>query len=103
MALFNINIYSNDKDLIRLLKENNLKLDNIMATLTELSTKVDELQTALDAEQVEIQEAIAKLEASITDLSALVADGGTAEERQAISDKLTQIKTDLEGTIPSKV
>lgn len=70
-----------------------------MPTLQELNDKVDELQTALDAEQQQVADAIAALNGTITDLQALVAAGGTEEERQAILDKITSIKTDLEGTV----
>lgn len=78
---------------------NNLKLYNVMATIKEISAKVDELQTALDAEQEQIKAAIDKLTAVITELET---GGGTAEERQAVLDKLTAIKTDLESTIPDE-
>jgi hypothetical protein len=70
-----------------------------MPTLQELSTKVDELQTSLDEEQVAIQAAIDALNTTITDLQAQVTSGGTEADRQAVLDKLTAIKTDLEGTI----
>lgn len=70
-----------------------------MATIAELTAQVDDLQVALDNEQAQIAEAIAGLNASIEELTALVAEGGTAEERQALADKLTAIKEDLEGTI----
>lgn len=99
MGLFNINIYANDRKLIELLKSCNLKLDNIMATIQDLTAQVDELQAALDAEQQQIADAIAALQQTITDLQEMVADGGTAEERQALSDKLTAIKADLEATV----
>jgi septal ring factor EnvC (AmiA/AmiB activator) len=84
---------------LHLFKKLNKKLKKIMANITELTAKVDALQTALDAEQQQIADAIAALNQSITDLQALVADGGTAEERQALADKLDAIKTDLEGTV----
>jgi hypothetical protein len=70
-----------------------------MANIQELTAQVDELQTALDAEQEQILQSIGDLQQSIADLQALVADGGTAEQRQALADKLTAIKTDLEGTV----
>lgn len=72
-----------------------------MANIADLAAKVDALQTALDTEQQEIADAIAALQQSITDLQAMVADGGTVEERQALADKLDAIKADLEGTISS--
>jgi uncharacterized protein YoxC len=70
-----------------------------MPTLEELSQKVDELQVALDAEQEAIQNAINALNETITTLEAQVAEGGTAEERQAVLDKINTIKTDLEATV----
>jgi hypothetical protein len=50
--------------------------------------------------EVQIKAAIDALNQTVADLQALVADGGTAEERQALADKLDAITTDLEGTIP---
>lgn len=77
-----------------------------MPTLEEISAKADELQTALDAEQQQVTDllaqkdsTIATLDATIIDLQSQVADGGTAEQRQAILDKLTTLKTDLETTV----
>lgn len=72
----------------------------IMASIQELTAKVDALQTALDAEQEQIKAAIDGLTQTVTDLQAIVAEGGTAEERQALADKLDAITTDLKGTIP---
>lgn len=72
----------------------------------DLSAKVDELQVALDAEQQQVKDlleqkdaTIATLGETITALEAQVAEGGTAEERQAILDKLNALKADLEGTV----
>lgn len=78
----------------------NYKTANIMATIQELSAKVDELQAALDAEQEQIAAAIAALQQTVADLQAIVAEGGTAEERQAVSDKIDAVIADLKGTIP---
>jgi septal ring factor EnvC (AmiA/AmiB activator) len=82
-----------------LLKKLNKKLNTIMANINDLTAKVDALQASLDAEQQQIADAIAALNQSIIDLQAMVADGGTVEERQALADKLDAIKADLEGTI----
>jgi|ERR1044072_8051610 tetrahydromethanopterin S-methyltransferase subunit B len=76
-----------------------LKLDQIMATIQELSAKVDALQAALDQEQQEILDAIDALEQTIEDLQALVVDGGTEAERQAVSDKLDAVIADLQATV----
>jgi hypothetical protein len=83
----------------QLFKKINKKLKKIMANITELTAKVDSLQASLDAEQQQIADAIAALNQSIVDLQALVTDGGTVEQRQALADKLDSIKTDLEGTV----
>ncbi len=79
---------------------NNTNIQIIMATIADLTEKVDALQVALDNEQAQILAAITDLEETIAELQDLVADGGTAEERQALADKLDVIKSDLEATIP---
>lgn len=75
-------------------------------TLEEISAKADELQIALDAEQQQVADLLALKEAAITSLTetvtnleALVAEGGTAEQRQAVLDKLNGTLTDLQGTV----
>jgi len=75
-----------------------------MATLEEISMKVDELQAALDAEQEQIAILISAKDAAITGLTesiaaleAMVAEGGTAEARQAIVEKIEAVKADLEA------
>lgn len=76
-------------------------------TLEQLSAQVDELQVALDAEQQQVadllaqkDQTIATLGETIAALEALVAEGGTPEDRQAVADKLSALKADLEGTVP---
>jgi len=75
-----------------------------MATLEEISAKVDELQAALDAEQEQIAILISAKDAAITGLTesiaaleAMVAEGGTAEARQAVVEKIEAVKADLEA------
>jgi ABC-type transporter Mla subunit MlaD len=87
------------KDLKLIYKQN----QTIMASITELTQKVDALQTqvtdlttAVNTEQQQITDAINALNQTITELQAIIADGGTTEQRQALSDKLTQISTDLQ-------
>ena len=101
MAIFDKLVINNhdNKELIILIKHLHLKINKIMADITQLTEKVDALQVALDAEQEQIAAAIAALNQTIVDLQALVADGGTPEQRQALADKLDAIKTDLEGTV----
>ena len=74
-----------------------------MSTITDLSEKVDELQIKLDAEQEQIAEALAALRETVEAQNAIIADGGTAEQRQAVMDKLNTVIGDLEGTIPDPV
>jgi hypothetical protein len=70
----------------------------IMATIAELSEKVDELQASLDAEQEKIAAAIGALKQTIADLQAVLAEGATPEAIQAVVDKVDAIKADLEAT-----
>ena len=86
--MFDIHIHINDKN-----------LKKIMASIQELSEKVDALQVSLDLEQEAVNNAIAGLSQTIADLQALIVDGGTAEQRQELADKLDAIKADLEGTV----
>lgn len=68
-----------------------------MASITELSAKVDALQAALDAEQQQIKDAIDALTNAVAELQV---SGGTEAERQQLSDKLDGIIADLQATIP---
>lgn len=103
MAWFEIHIHQTvdtnevEKKLNRIIKQNN----DTMASIAQLTQKVDALQAALDAEQQEIQDAIAALNTTLQELRDQIAnnEGGTVEERQALADKLDAIKTDLEGTV----
>lgn len=74
-----------------------------MATLAEIQALANQLQISLDIEQEQIANAIAALNTIIADLQILVAEGGTAAERQAILDQLNATKTDLESTVPPPV
>jgi ABC-type transporter Mla subunit MlaD len=87
------------KDIKIIQKQN----QSIMANITELTQKVDALQTqvtdlteAVNTEQQQITDAINALNQTVTELQAIIADGGTTEQRQALSDKLTQISTNLQ-------
>lgn len=68
-------------------------------SIAELTQKADDLQAALDAEQEQIKEAIKKLEDENAELKTLIADGGTAEERQALANKIDATIADLKATI----
>lgn len=101
MPVFEIHVHNHldTLEILQELKSINKKLDKMANSIQELTTKVDALQTALDTEQEQIKAAIDGLTQTVTDLQALVAEGGTAEERQALADKLDAITTDLKGTI----
>lgn len=90
-----------DSEVTKLLREILNINKNTMASIAELTQKVDALQAALDAEQQEIQDAIAALNTTVQELRDQIAnnEGGTVEERQALADKLDAIKSDLEGTV----
>lgn len=103
MALIELHFHVKDagdnEQILKLLQTTHQKLNTIMATLQEVSAKVDELQTALDVEQEQIQAALATLQSAVDDLTAQLADGGTPEERQAVLDKVTSAIADLESTV----
>lgn len=108
MSWITFNVKGNFNDFERKLDRIHSHLDfiikqntEIMATITQLTEKVDALQASLDAEQQEIQDAINALNTTVQELRDQIAnnEGGTVEERQALADKLDGIKSDLEGTI----
>lgn len=77
-----------------------------MASLAEIKALQEQTQVSLDAEQARVAELLAEKDATIatlgttiTSLEALVAAGGTEEQRQAILDGLTTLKADLEATV----
>lgn len=84
-----------------------------MPTLQELNAKVDELTQSVNNEQQQVADLLAEKETTnqalqanivtlnetIATLEGQIADGGTAEERQAIVDKLTALKEDIESTV----
>lgn len=69
-----------------------------MATIAELSEKVDELQVSLDVEQQKIADAIAALNLVVVDLKASLEGAATPEAIQAVVDKVDAVKADLEAT-----
>lgn len=73
--------------------------ERIMATLQELTDKLDALQVALDNEQAQVKAALDAQAALIAELQAQVNDGATPAQLQAIIDRISSIQTDLEGTI----
>lgn len=84
-----------------------------MPTLKEIQDVADSLQTSLDEEQQQVADLLAEKDATnaalqanivtlnetITTLQGQLADGGTTEDRQAVLDKLTALKADLESTV----
>jgi len=76
------------------------QLNTIMATLAELTDKLNELQAALDNEQAQVQSAIDGLTAQIAALNEQIANGASPEQLTEVVAKIEAIKADLEGTIP---
>lgn len=83
-------------------------------TNAEIKAKVEELQRKLDIEQQQVADLLAEkdadnvakqavidnLTARVAELEALVAEGGTSEERQAIVDGINTAIADLQATVP---
>jgi lipopolysaccharide biosynthesis regulator YciM len=84
--------YSFGKDIQRMFTFLKSFKEEVMATFGQLQAQVDALEAAINNEQAQIQEIIDAL-------NALIADGGTVAERQALLDKLVAMQTDLEGTV----
>lgn len=84
--------------LLKEIKSLHNKINTMATSIKDLSAQVDTLQTSLDAKQEQIQTAIDALSKSITDLNNLIVEGGSEADRQAIADKLTALKADLEST-----
>ena len=99
MAIVINNYYGDSQQTIDLLTNIQNQNLQIMATIQEITAKVDQLQISLDNEQAAITAAISGLQQTITDLQASIVSGGTAAERQAVLYKLTAITADLESTI----
>ena len=102
--MFNFHIHQYPKHFYNSLT---LKLNKIMATLSDLEVKIAELQATVDAEQAQIEilvksqtETIVGLEAQIAELKAMLEGAPTPEQIQAVVDSLEVIKTDISGTIP---
>lgn len=75
-------------------------------SIKELTQEVEDLQASVDREQQEVADRDAVMQKSIDDLNKIIADlqaniaeGGTVEERQALSDKIAAVKKDLEDTV----
>lgn len=101
MALdINLNITNTAYD--KHFSELKTQLKTMANSIKDLTAQVGDLQSALDAEQEQIKAAIDKLDAAIADLNTKVTEGGTSEERDALAAKLTEIKSDLQGTIPDE-
>lgn len=74
---------------------------NIMATLAELTAKIDTLQETVDTEQQEVANALAALETTVAELRAIIAAQGTPEELEAAISKVDAIIEDVKTTIPN--
>lgn len=73
-----------------------------MATIAELSAKVDSLQSAIDSEQEQIQTVIQGLKDANASLQAIIDAGGTVDpaELDALSAKIDTAISDLQSTVP---
>lgn len=85
---------------------NYLNLETVMANIKQLQSQIVDLQASVDNEQAQVaalleaqKSAIADLQVAVDKLSQLAADGGTEEERQALSDSIAAVKADLESTV----
>jgi predicted RNase H-like nuclease (RuvC/YqgF family) len=87
------------KDLKLIQKQNQnimAKIDELMQKAEALETQVADLTEAVNTEQQQVTDAINALNQTITELQAMIVDGGTTEQRQALADKLTLISTNLQ-------
>ena len=71
-----------------------------MASIQEISERLDVAQAKLDIEQEQVRQALGVLQSTVDELRANQVDGGTAEQRQGIIDKLDNLIADLESTVP---
>jgi predicted nucleic acid-binding Zn-ribbon protein len=101
MGLFNNTININhvlDEETKKLLVKIHKNQKKIMANVQELTDLVDGLQVSVDALQEKVTTTITALDATIADLTDQLANGATPAQVQALVDKLTATKADLEAT-----
>jgi len=103
MALVNINIHLHadmgdmEEKLDVIIKQNH----KLMATIAQLSEKVDLLQTTIDETQATALEKITTLETTVQELKDVIAAGGEQGALQEVADKLDAATADLKSTFPS--
>lgn len=96
---YHFHFHNNNEQLLKRLLKNQKQ---IMASIEQLNTKVDELQAALTTEREQIQAAIDGLTTEVENLNQIITDGGTAEQRQALADRIDGIKNELAAIIPDQ-
>jgi hypothetical protein len=76
----------------------NSNLNQIMSKIDELSAEVAKLQVSVDATQEKVLIAVSGLKATIASLEALLAEGASAEQIQAVIDAVKVVSADVEST-----
>ena len=76
----------------------NSNLNQIMSKIDELAAEVAKLQVSVDATQEKVLIAVSGLKATIASLEALLAEGASAEQIQAVIDAIKVVSADVEST-----
>jgi outer membrane murein-binding lipoprotein Lpp len=76
----------------------NSNLNQIMSKIDELSAEVAKLQVSVDATQEKVLIAVSGLKATIASLEALLNEGASAEQIQAVIDAVKVVSADVEST-----
>jgi hypothetical protein len=76
----------------------NSNLNQIMSKIDELAAEVAKLQVSVDATQEKVLIAVSGLKATIASLEALLAEGASAEQIQAVIDAVKVVSADVEST-----
>lgn len=77
---------------------NNVNLEQIMSKIDELAAEVAKLQVSVDTTQEKVLVAVNGLKATIASLEALLAEGASAEQIQAVIDAVKVVSADVEST-----
>ena len=69
-----------------------------MSKIDELAAEVAKLQVSVDTTQEKVLVAVSGLKATIASLEALLAEGASAEQIQAVIDAVKVVSADVEST-----